>query len=151
VLAGGLAASTTSLLLGQPILHGSGFVPALGYPTVSLADLAAARAVVGAATYLGVVGVLGFAIGTVLRRAGSAIALGLGLLCAPALVSSMLGDPIRGTVQRLSPMMAGLAVQRTVERADSVPIAPWAGLAVAGAWSAVALLAAVWLVRRRDA
>jgi ABC-2 type transport system permease protein len=48
-------------------------------------------------------------------------------------------------------MTAGLAVQRTVERADSVPIGQWAGLGVAAAWAVVALIAALWLVRRRDA
>jgi ABC-2 type transport system permease protein len=51
----------------------------------------------------------------------------------------------------LSPMMAGLAVQRTVERADSVPVGQIAGLGVAAAWAAAAVLAAVWLIRRRDA
>lgn len=85
------------------------------------------------------------------RRAGSAIAIVLAVLYAPAIVSLMLADPIRGLVQRLSPMMAGLAVQRTVERADSLPIGQLAGLTVAVAWSMAAVLVAVWLVRRRDA
>ena len=48
-------------------------------------------------------------------------------------------------------MMAGLAVQRTVERADSVPVGQIAGLGVAAAWATAAVLAAVWLIRRRDA
>ena len=47
-------------------------------------------------------------------------------------------------------MMAGLAIQSTVERADNVPIGALAGLGVATAWTAVAVLAALWLVRRRD-
>jgi hypothetical protein len=46
--------------------------------------------------------------------------------------------------------MAGLAVQRTVERADSVPIGQLAGLTVAVAWAMAAVLVAVRLVRRRD-
>jgi ABC-2 type transport system permease protein len=151
VVAAGLIASTASFLLGQPILHGNGFVPAQGYPVISIADPAAARAIVGTAVYLAAIAVLGFAVGEITRRASSAIALVLAVLYGPAIVSLMVVEPIRGTLQRLSPMMAGLAVQRTVERADSVPIGQLAGLAVAIAWALVAVLVAVLLVRRRDA
>lgn len=118
---------------------------------IAIADPAAARAIVGTAVYLGVIAVLGFAVGLITRRAGPAIALVLVVLYGPAIVSLMLADPIRGTMQRFSPMMAGLAVQRTVERADSVPIGQLAGLAVAVAWATAAVLVAVWLVRTRDA
>jgi ABC-2 type transport system permease protein len=151
VVVAGLIAGTGSFLLGQPILHGNGFIPAQGYPVISIADPAAARAIVGTAVYLGVIALLGFAVGLITRRAGSAIALVLAVLYGPAIVSLMLAEPIRGTLQRLSPMMAGLAVQRTVERADSVPIGQLAGLAVAVTWALVAVLVAVLLVRRRDA
>jgi ABC-2 type transport system permease protein len=150
VAVAGLIAGTASFLLGQPILHGNGFVPAQGYPVVSIADPAAARAIVGTAVYLTVIAVLSFAIGQMTRRAGSAIALVLALLYGPAIVSLMVVEPIRGTLQRLWPMMAGLAVQRTVERADSVPIGQLAGLGVAAGWAIVALLIAMRLVRSRD-
>jgi ABC-2 type transport system permease protein len=151
ILIAGLVGCTASFLLGQPILHTNGFVPAQGYPFVSLADPSAARAVIGTALYFGVIGILGFAIGVMSRHAASAIAIVIAIVYAPAILSLMLADPLRGWLQRLSPMMAGLAVQRTVLRADSVPIGNWAGLGVAAAWSAVGLGAAVWLVRRRDA
>jgi ABC-2 type transport system permease protein len=151
VVVAGLIAGTGSFLLGQPILHGNGFIPAQGYPAIAIADPAAARAIVGTAVYLGVIAVLGFAVGLMTRRAGSAIALVLAVLYGPAIVSLMLAEPIRGTLQRVSPMMAGLAVQRTVERADSVPIGQLAGLAVVVAWALFAVLVAVLLVRRRDA
>jgi ABC-2 type transport system permease protein len=151
VLVAGLSASTASFLLGQPILHANGFIPALGYPTVSLADEPSARAIIGTTLYLGMMAVLAFAVGTIVRRAGSAIAVVLAILYAPAIVSLMLAEPLRGWLQRISPMMAGLAVQRTILRGDSVPIGSWSGLGVAATWSAIALIAAVWLVRLRDA
>jgi ABC-type transport system involved in multi-copper enzyme maturation permease subunit len=151
VLVAGLCASLASFMLGQPILHTNGFVPAQGYPLVSPADAPAARAIAGTALYLGVIAVLAFAVGTIVRRAGSAIATVLAILYAPAIVSLMLADPLRGWIQKASPMMAGLAVQRTVLRYDSVPIGTWAGLGVAAAWAAVALVVALWFVRRRDA
>jgi ABC-2 type transport system permease protein len=151
VLVAGLVAGATSFMLGQPILHGNGFVPAQGYPLVSLTDPAAARAVVGTAMYLGVIAVLAFAVGTIVRRAGSAIAVVLTILFAPAIVSMMLAEPLRGWLQRLSPMLAGLAVQRTVLRPDSVPIGTLAGLGMTASWALVSLIVALWLVRRRDA
>jgi ABC-2 type transport system permease protein len=151
VVVTGLAASAASFLIGQPILHANGFIPEQGYPIASLADAPTARAIIGTALYLGVTGVLAFAVGTIVRRAGSAIAFVLAILLAPAIMSLMLAEPLRGWLQKVSPMMAGLAVQRTVERADSVPIGTWAGLGVAVLWSAVALAAAIWLVQRRDA
>jgi len=151
VLAAGLVASAASFLLAQPILHTNGFVPEQGYPLASVADPPVVRAIIGTALYLGVTAVFAFAVGTIARRAGSAIAITLTVVYTPAIVSLMLGDPLRGWLQRLSPMMAGLAVQRTVQRADSVPIGTLAGLGVATAWSAVALITAIQLVRRRDA
>jgi hypothetical protein len=54
-------------------------------------------------------------------------------------------------IARLCPMFAGLAIQRTVERADSIPIAPGAGLALFCGYAVVALALGFWLVSRRDA
>ena len=147
----GLVGSAASFLLGQRILHTKGFVPANGYPLVSLADPSVTRAVIGTALYLAVTAVLGFAVGTIGRRAGSAIAFVLTTVYAPAIMSLMLSDPLRGWLQRFSPMMAGLAIQRTVLRADSVPIGAWAGFSVAAAWAAIALVVAMFVVRHRDA
>ena len=150
VLVARVAAAAASFLLGQPILHGNGFVPAQGYPFVSITDPAAARAILGTGIYLALVAVLAFGVGQITRRAGSGIAIVLGLLYGPAIVSLLMQDPLKTTVQQLSPMMAGLSVQATVARGDSVPIGALAGLGVAAAWAAAALLAAVWIVRRRD-
>jgi ABC-type transport system involved in multi-copper enzyme maturation permease subunit len=52
-------------------------------------------------------------------------------------------------VQRLTPT-AGLAIQQTRDRFDTA-IGPWAGFGVLCAYAAVALGAAYWLLRRRDA
>jgi ABC-2 type transport system permease protein len=98
-----------------------------------------------------VIAVLSFSVGTIGRRTGSAIAVVLTVVYAPTILSFLLSDPARGWLQRLSPMTAGLAAQRTVLRADSVPIGGWAGLGVAAAWTALALVVAMWLVHRRDA
>ena len=68
----------------------------------------------------------------------------------PPLATSVLPERLGELLQKFSPM-AGLAVQETVERPDSVPIGPWAGLAVLGAYALGALVLAAWLTQRRDA
>jgi ABC-2 type transport system permease protein len=147
----GSAAAITSFLVGQRILHGNGFVPANGYPFVSWTDPPALRAIAGTTIYLALAAVLGLGVGAILRRSGAAIAVVLGTLYLPMIVSLLIREPIRNWVQVGSPMMAGLAVQSTVPRSDSVPLGPFAGLAVTAAWGAVTLVVAAWLVRRRDA
>lgn len=62
-----------------------------------------------------------------------------------------LPDGLRDTIETLSPMTAGLPIRRTVDRADHVPIGPWAGLGVTCIWAVVALAAAALTVTRRDA
>lgn len=48
-------------------------------------------------------------------------------------------------------MTAGLAIQRTVMRADSVPIGEWSGLGALAIWAAAAFPSAFWVIGRRDA
>jgi ABC-2 type transport system permease protein len=147
----GSAAAIASFVVGQRILHDNGFAPGNGYPFVSWTDPPALRAIVGTAVYLTLAAVLGLGVGAIVRRSAAAIASVLGLLYVPMIVSLLIPEPTRNWVQTASPMMAGLAVQATVPRSDSVPLGPFAGLAVATAWAAIALAAALWVVRARDA
>jgi ABC-type transport system involved in multi-copper enzyme maturation permease subunit len=147
----GLAGAVGGFVVGQPILHGNGFVYANGYPPVSLTDPHALRAVVGSALYLGLITLLGFGVGTLLRQTAAAMTVVLGLLFVPFMVALSMPDSVREPLQRAAPMTAGLAIQRTVLRADSVPIGQWAGLGVLALWATVALLAALWVIGRRDA
>ena len=150
MLAAGLVASASSFLVGQPILHGNGFTCENGYLIVTLADTAAMRAVLGTAVYLTLVALLGLAVGTILRHTAAAITTVVALLYLPFMVALMLPEDLRATVQQISPMTAGLAVQQTVERFDNVPIAPWAGLGVTAAWTIAALVVGALLIARRD-
>jgi ABC-2 type transport system permease protein len=96
------------------------------------------------------IALLSVGLGTILRRGGAAMGALLGLLYAP-MMALALPDGLRDTLETLSPMTAGLAIQRTVDRADSEPIGPWAGLGVTCIWAIVALAAAALTVTRRDA
>jgi hypothetical protein len=127
VVAVGIVAGALSFLLGQPILHGNGFVPAQGYPTVSIADPAAARAILGTAMYLVVVTILGFAVGQITRRVGSAIAVVLTVLYAPAIVSHAgrphprIGAAALPDDGRTLPPANGRASGQRLDRAPSGP------------------------------
>jgi ABC-2 type transport system permease protein len=144
----GLAASATSFLVGQPILAGNGFV------ATPLGDPAALRSVAGSALYLAVLALLGLGVGTVVRRPAGAVSTSLGLLFAPLIVAMFLPGRGQELLLDYGPMTAGLAVQLTRPAgivAGTVPVAPWTGFTVFCAYAAAALLAAFWLVGRRDA
>jgi hypothetical protein len=97
----GSAAAVGSFVAGQRILHGNGFVPANGYPFVSLTDPPAIRAIVGTSAYLALAALLGLGVGTILRRSGAAIAVVLGLLYLPMIVSLLI--PSRSATGSRSP------------------------------------------------
>jgi ABC-2 type transport system permease protein len=150
VLLTALLASAASFVLGQWILRGNGFNYQGGYDPVTLSDGPALRAVVGSALYLTALALLALGIAAIVRHAAAAISLMLGIVFVPAIAVGLLPDEAGDLVQKLTPT-AGLAVQQTVERPDSIPTGPWMGLAVAFAYAVASLAAALWLVRRRDA
>jgi ABC-type transport system involved in multi-copper enzyme maturation permease subunit len=92
-----------------------------------------------------------------LRRGVSAVAAGIVLLVLPGVLGSQSGN----WLMRFTPT-AAFAIQATLPRSNLVtsaytppngyfPVSPWVGLAALAAYTAVALGAATWLLRRRDA
>jgi ABC-type transport system involved in multi-copper enzyme maturation permease subunit len=157
VLAVGVVATTASHLAGQAILPGNGFTAANGYPPHSLADAPTLRAVLGSAVYLALLALLSLGAGTILRHTAAAISAVLGLLFVPLVALTFLPPGLWEPVQRFAPMTAGLAVQSTTGSLELIagraarPVGPWAGLGMLAAEAAVVLLAAAWLIGRRDA
>jgi ABC-type transport system involved in multi-copper enzyme maturation permease subunit len=122
-----------------------------------------ARVIIGTGLFLGLAAALAVAVGTVLRRSAGTVTVSIVLLVVPGILATAMGLPagIDSWLMRLSPD-AAFAIQATLPRYSLVtgayipangyfPIGPWAGLAVLAAYTAAALGAAVWLVRRRDA
>jgi ABC-type transport system involved in multi-copper enzyme maturation permease subunit len=118
---------------------------------------ALARVVIGTGLLLGLAAALAVALGMMLRRSVVAVAAGIVLLVLPGILGAGSGN----WLMRLTPT-AAFAIQATLPRSNQVtsaytppngyfPISPWAGLAVLAAYAAVALGAAMWLLRRRDA
>jgi ABC-type transport system involved in multi-copper enzyme maturation permease subunit len=149
-LAAGTLAVAGSLLAGRAVLAGNGFTAAAGHPPPSPADGPTLRAAAGTVLYLGLVALLGLGVGTVVRDSAAAVTAVLTLLYGFPAAAGLVADPAwRERLQQVAPMPAGLAVQATRDL-DQLPIAPWPGLGVLGAWAGAALLAGTVLFARRD-
>ncbi|WP_242910416.1 ABC transporter permease [Actinomadura terrae] len=156
VVSGAVAASGAVGVLGavaaaRLILPRNGFTPEQGYPLLSPADGATARAALGTVLYLVLTALLALGVGAALRDSAAAITAVLALLwIVPALASFVADDAWQRRLERYAPMTAGLAVQST-RSLERLPIGPWGGLGVLAAYAAVALLAGGVLFAARDA
>jgi ABC-2 type transport system permease protein len=139
VLAAAVPAVVVSVLAGHTL--------ATGYP--ALADGAVLRAGFGAVAYLCLMGLTGLGIGALVRSAVAGTGVVLGLLLAPTVMLSLLTPHWQRWVFKLSPSLAGQAIQSTVG-VQALPIGPWAGLGVAAAWAIVALGVGALTLRARD-
>jgi ABC-2 type transport system permease protein len=151
VLPVGLATSAACFLLGQALLRDNGFTYENGYPAASLTDGEPLRAVAGSGLYFGLLVVFSLSVGAILRHTAGAVTAVLALLLAPVIAFNLLPERAADVVEHVSLLAAGIAMQQTVERPDSIPLEPWQGLAIVGAWTTAALLPALWLIARRDA
>jgi ABC-2 type transport system permease protein len=137
VLAAGLVGCTLAYFAGSAV------------PGASAAD--AARGIAGTAVYLAALALFSLGFGAILRNTAAAISTVLALLWLPLILINLVPMETGLKIAKWCPMFAGLSIQRTVERADSIPIAPGAGLALFCAYALVALALGFWLVGRRDA
>jgi ABC-2 type transport system permease protein len=137
-----VAASIVGFLVAQSFLSGY-------RPTYSLSDPDVLRVVVGTGIYLTLVGLLGGALGWIVRSTpGSLVALFAVILVLPVLLLLFHG----AWAQHLGawlPTGAGQSFSTSLRAPDS--LAPWPGLAVMVAWVVVAYVAAGVLLHRRDA
>ncbi|MCY1138039.1 ABC transporter permease [Actinoplanes sp. Pm04-4] len=120
-----------------------------GVAALGLGDDGVLRTLFGAGLYLGLVAVLGVALGMLVRSSAGAIAILAGvLLILPGLVA-LLPDSISDPVGPYLPSNAGNAVM-TLTQADG-SLAPWTGLAVFAGYVVVALAAAAYRLKKTDA
>lgn len=114
----------------------------------SISDPGALRSVAGVGLYLMLVGLLGAGIGWIVRSTAGAITALVGLLLIFPNLIAFLGswaDPI----VKYMPSNAGESFVTSARVPDT--LAPIAGIGVLALWAAAAFVAAVVLVRRRDA
>jgi hypothetical protein len=135
---------------GQAILAGKTFTTIAGatmHAGVSISSPGALRAVVGGAVYLTAIGLLGLALGVLLRRTAGAIATLFGLVLVLPALASALPSPWDTNVTKYLPSDTGLALFSTHHTSDHLTTA--AALAVLVAYVVVGLgVAGVALVRR---
>jgi ABC-type transport system involved in multi-copper enzyme maturation permease subunit len=141
-LAVALVACFVAFGVGQSIFASKG-------ANVSLGDSGVLRAVVGSAIYLTAVGLIGLALGTLLRRTAGAIATLFGLLLVAPALSQALPSPWDTDVGKFLPSGAGTALFSVRPKSDI--LSPGAGLAVLAVYVVVALAAAAFVLKRRDA
>ena len=117
---------------------------------VSLSSPHALRIVIGAALYMTVCGLLGVALGALLRSTAAAITALAGLLfILPIMMNFLPVSWHRDAIAQWLPSNAGMQIVEKVTQ--PLQFSPWAGLAVFAGWVAVAFVAGLVLLHRRDA
>jgi ABC-2 type transport system permease protein len=140
-----LAVSVPAVLIaffgGQALLSSEHLQIAFGHAGV-------ARAVFGAGFYLTLTGLLGLALGAILRNTAAAIASLTGLLFVIPPLIGILPSSLSNSINPYLPSNAGEAMMEIGHQAHT--LSPWAGLAVFVGYTVVALGAAAVLLVRRD-
>ncbi|AGZ38973.1 ABC transporter permease [Actinoplanes friuliensis] len=137
----GLVASAVAFTGGQAIIGDGG---------ASWSDPGVTRAVVGSAVVLAGSGVLGLALGALLRSTPAAISTLFGaMFLLSGVAQLLLPDAWRDDVVRFLPANAGDAFTAVTE--GSGALTPWAGLAVFVAYVAAVVAGGAWRLKRSDA
>ena len=131
----GLVTALAALLVGRA---------GLGRAADTLSTGEQLRGVVGCGVYLMLMALFAAGVAALLRSGVATLSL---LVPFILVVSFVIGDAT-GTVADFLPDKAGQLVLR--QTYDGT-LGPWSGLAVTALWTAAALLAGTWSVRRRDA
>ncbi|MEU4220918.1 ABC transporter permease [Actinoplanes sp. NPDC026623] len=141
VLVVGLAAAALAFTAGQAVIGDGG---------ASWSGTGVARAVIGSAVVLAGSGVLGLALGALLRSTPAAISTLFGaMFLLSGVAQLLLPASVRDDVVRVLPANAGDAF--TAVTRDSDALGPWAGLGVFVAYVAAVVVAGAWRLRRTDA
>jgi ABC-type multidrug transport system permease subunit len=153
----GLAAAAGTVLIGTHIAQSQGTNL---FPEPWLTDL---RIIVGTAAVIAVAAVLTLAIAAIVRRSTTAIVIVIVTIVIPFVLSAPPGIPtsVVDWLLRITPA-AAFAVQQPqpqyyqvqanyIPSSGFFPLAPWAGFAVLCGWTALALVLAAYVLRRRDA
>jgi len=137
-----VASSLVAFLVGQAVIghYRTGY---------SLGDPGVLRVVIGTGIYLTLIGVVGAAIGWIVRSTpGALVAYIATILVLPVLFGSVLGSWGKHVAEYM-PSNAGGSFVQTIRESPS--LSPWTGLSVLVAWVVVAVTIAALQLRRRDA
>ena len=152
VLAGKAAVFTTATLALGEIMAFAAFGAGQAFLAhanagVSLADPDVFRAVAGAGLYLAAVGLLGFALGALIRHTAGALSAFFAVLFAPSIIVDILPTSWHTAINYM-PANAGSQIFAVQQTGGALP--PWTGLGLLFLYVALLLLAAAVLMQRRD-
>jgi hypothetical protein len=143
VLTVSMAASFAAFWIGQALLSSH-------HLGVSLSAPGALRSVVGAALYITVAGLIGVALGALLRSTAAGIATFAGVFFVLPPLAGLLPSSIRDHLVQYLPSNAGSALWGGVQDAGNA-LSPWTGFAVLCGYAVVLVTAAAWRLRHSDA
>jgi ABC-2 type transport system permease protein len=137
-----VAASIAAFLVAQAFLSGY-------RPTYSLSDPDVLRVVVGTGIYLTLIGLLGGAIGWIVRSTPGALVALFGVILVLPVLLLLFNGSWAEHVGAWLPTGAGASFSTSLRMPSA--LAPWPGLAVMVGWVVLAYTAAAVLLGRRDA
>ena len=134
--------SFSAFFIGSSILH--------SHVPVSLSDPGVARAVTGSGLYLAVLGLFALAIGALIRHTAGGISTVIGVVFVLPILSGLLPGSWGAHINAYLPVQAGTLIGHAHQQASDL-LSPWEGFGVFCLWTAVLLVAAAYLLNRRDA
>ena len=143
VLVVSLVASFVSFFLGQSLLSGP-------HLNASIADPGALRSVIGSALYVTVAGMIGVALGALLRNTAAGITTFVGLFFVVPPLTLLLPSSWTANFVQYLPSNAGGALWGNTRGVEN-PLSPWTGFAVLCLWAAILVAAAAYRLRKADA
>jgi hypothetical protein len=153
-IVGGVAAAIATPFSNEILVANGNFV----FPQTILTT---GQTIVGAGALLALTAVTVLALGAILRSAAVGVAAGIVVFVLPYILGNFLTGPAQEWIFRLTPA-AGFAMFGTAPRSSLVesaytfangyyPLPAWGGFGVLCVYAAVASIAALLVVRRRDA
>ncbi len=139
-----LVASFVAFFLGQALLSGHNL-------DASLSDPGALRSVFGAALYVTVAGLIGIALGSLLRNTAAAISTFVGVFFVLPPIASLLPSAWSSHFVQYLPSNAGSALYGGGGPDLSNALSPWAGFAVLVGYAAVLIAVAARRLKTTDA
>ncbi|AJW40942.1 ABC transporter transmembrane protein [Rhodococcus sp. B7740] len=118
--------------------------------SVALSDPGVLRAVIGVGLYLALLGVMSIAVGAIVRHTAGAITGVIGFVLVLAPLAQLLPGTVGKHIAAYLPSQAGSMIA-SPRQAPSDLLSPWEGFTVGVIWTALLIVLAAYLLRRRDA
>jgi ABC-2 type transport system permease protein len=138
-----LITSFASFFLGQALLSSKNL-------DVSISADGALRSVIGAALYLTVAGMIGVALGALLRNTAGGITTFVGVFFVIPPLTQLLPSSLRDNITQYLPSNAGQALFSGTHGVDNV-LSPWSGFGVLCIYAVILIGGAAYRLRKVDA